>query len=133
MDNNNNNIIPFPKKNIKIRSENSPNLEEIQNNLEMMKHYHIQETIATVIPIIFNQLDISGFYVPDEESEDETADIKEGALIVESIRSLMCKHYGMYHPFQRIAEDVFIQDQEDENSFKIVEELNIVLKQSETE
>lgn len=123
--NDKNNIIPFPKKNINIKAE--VNIEDIQNNIEMMKHYHIQETIATIIPIIFNQLDIAGFYLPDEEDEMDD-DIKDGALIVESIRSLMCKHYGLYHPFQKVALDVFIQDEEEANSFKIVDELNVILK-----
>jgi hypothetical protein len=27
----------------------------------MARHYHIQETIANIAPLIFNQLEVSGF------------------------------------------------------------------------
>ena len=43
-----NNIVSFPKKNVNP----DISLEDVQNNLNMMKHYHIQETIVTLVPII---------------------------------------------------------------------------------
>ena len=85
-----NNVILFPKKNLNAK----PTLEmkEIEKNMEMMKHYHIQETIATVAPIIFNQMDLAGFNLGEE---NEISSIKDGAFIVESLRSMMCKYYGI--------------------------------------
>lgn len=123
---NSNNVIEFPKKN--INNKPSVSLEEIQQNLEMMKHYHIQETIANLAPIVFNQLEIAGFSVADEE----TADIKDGAFIVEALRSLMCKYYGIYHPFQQISDGVFSPDEQEIGALRIVDKLNLELKKSET-
>lgn len=123
-----NNVVVFPK----AKSENTKavsNFEEIQRNVDNMKHYHIQETILNLAPIIFNNLDIAGFGLSDEETDD----VKDGALIIEALRSYMCKYYGEYHPFQIIAENVFVPKDDEEGAFKIVEELAIDLKNPETE
>lgn len=117
-----NNIILFPKTNQNI--QHVPEIEEIKQNLDMMKHYHIQETIGTLAPIIFNQLEISGFY----NTEDEDNDIKDGAFLIESLRSIMCKFYGIYHPFQEIAENVFSPDAEEAGTLRIADSLNVQLK-----
>ena len=131
MTNKANNIVAFPLKNVNVHEQK---IEKIHHNLEMMKQYHIQETILNLTPIIFNHLDISGFGIVDD---DDVSDLKDGALIVEALRSYMCKHYGTFHPFQIIAENIFEQDtHKDEETYKIVEELNISLKdpeESETE
>lgn len=122
-----NNIVVFPKKSLKELPQQK--LEDIQTNMDMMKHYHIQETISLLTPIIFNQLDIAGFGL----SDDETSDIKDGALIVESLRSYMCKYYDLYHPFQIVAENVFIPDDDQEDAFRIANNLILELKNPETE
>jgi hypothetical protein len=96
-------------------------IEEINHNLEMMRQYHIQETVLNLAPIIFNQLDIAGFGL----AEDEDEDLKDGAFIVESLRSIMYKYYDMYHPFQDIAENVFVIEKDSEETFKIVDEINL--------
>jgi hypothetical protein len=116
------NVIVFPKANAQI--EKNINAEDIQRNMDMMKHYHIQETILNLAPIIFNQLDIAGFGLSDEEDDD----VKDGAMIIEALRSYMCKYYDEYHPFQIIAENVFIPKDDEEGAFKIVEELSVELK-----
>lgn len=121
-----NNVIQFPKKN--LNSKLPIDQDQIEKNMEMMKHYHIQETIATIAPIVFNQLELAGFSL----GEDETENIKDGAFIVESLRSLMCKYYDIYHPFQQISENVFTADSEDINVLKIAETLNLKLNKSET-
>ena len=122
-----NNVIVFPKKNMNPNMEYS-SFEEIDKNVEMMKHYHIQETIANIAPMIFNHLDVAGFDLSDEDATG----IKDGAFIVESIRALLCKHHGMYHPFQLLAENVFIPDEEESGALRITEHLNLELKKSET-
>ena len=119
-----NNVIQFPKAN--IRPGELIDIEDITRNVEMMKMYHIQETISNLAPIIFNQLDIAGFGIADEE----TTDIKDGAFIIESLRSLMCKYYDVYHPFQQIAENVFSPDMEEEGALKIADSINLELKNS---
>jgi len=121
-----NNVIVFPKHNPKVVDSRNTSIEEVQNNINMARHYHIQETISNLAPLIFNQLEVSGFNFP-EETDDE--DIKEGAFVIESIRSMLCRYYGIYHPFQRISDNVFIPDDEDEDgSMRIVDSLELNLK-----
>lgn len=121
-----NNIISFPKPYIGPTQTLSG--EEITRKMDMMKLYHIQETIANIAPMIFNQLDLAGFDISDEE----TMDIKDGAFLVEALRSIMCKYYGMYHPFQQISQNVFFPDQEEIGALKIADSINLNLKKSET-
>ena len=54
-----NNIIKFPL----IKKGNSKQIEpeEIENNLTMIKYNHIGETLALIIPILFNNLELAGF------------------------------------------------------------------------
>ena len=118
-------MIQFPKQNSRTSGEVIA-IEEITRNVEMMKLYHIQETIANLAPMIFNQLEISGFSITD----DEIADIKDGAFIVEALRSYMSKYYDIYHPFQQIAENVFAPDAEEIGALRIADSLNIELKNS---
>ena len=122
-----NNVIQFPKQNSRTSGEVIA-IEEITRNVEMMKLYHIQETIANLAPMIFNQLEISGFSITD----DEIADIKDGAFIVEALRSYMSKYYDIYHPFQQIAENVFAPDAEEIGALRIADSINIELKNSST-
>ena len=125
-----NNVIAFPKNNAKISKDNRT-VENIQQNLETMKHYHIQETILNLAPIIFNQLDIAGFGLDDDEEDN---DVKDGAFIIESLRSYMCKYYEIYHPFQKIAENIFEpKEGDEEGAFRIVDEISLDLKETKTE
>ena len=123
-----NNVIQFPKKNNNQTNRDDVALEEITHNVNMMKHYHIQETIANLAPIIFNNLEIAGFGISDDENDEI---IRDGAFIVEAIRSILCKHYDIYHPFQQIADNIFEPDDEEEGALRIVEKLNLKLKKSE--
>jgi hypothetical protein len=123
---NTNNVVQFPKKYEGPRV-NGLSAEDIQENVNMMKMFHIQETISNLAPIVFNHLEISGFDLFDEE---ESFAIKDGALIIESIRSMLCKHYGVFHPFQPLSEAVFEPDPEEEGSLKIVDNLNIEMTET---
>jgi hypothetical protein len=121
MSNSSNNVVNFPKgKN----ANKDITLEDIQHNMEMMRHYHIQETIQNLVPMIFNQLDIAGFGLIEDDID---IDVKDGALIVEALRSLMLKHYDMHHPFQQVAESIFVPHPKEEGAFKIVDKLELEL------
>lgn len=123
-----NNVVAFPKKHT-LKETPAQNLEDIQQNVELMRHYHIQETISHLTPIIFNHLDFAGFGIDEDDDMD---DIKDGAMVVEALRSYMLKYYDMYHPFQVVAENIFIPDKEDiEGALRIANTLNIELKNPE--
>lgn len=121
-----NNVVSFPKQ--YSGPKESITKEDITKNLDMMKQFHIQETIVNIAPMIFNQLDISGFVFDDDETPEN---LKHGAFIIESLRSIMCKYYEIYHPFQKLSEEIFYPDNEDPETLKIVDKININLKHDE--
>ena len=120
-----NNVIMFPQRNFGSEGKVAPpqSIEEIHNNMDYIKHVHIQETIATIAPKLFEQLTMAGYDLTDEGEDD----IKGGAFLVESIRSLLCKYYGIFHPFQEIAEMVFLAIDE-EGTLTIAERIEVDLK-----
>jgi hypothetical protein len=121
------NIIQFPNKREDLHA-NPANLEDVEDKVLNLKHYHISETLSAIIPNLFALMNSSGFLL--EDLEDEDAFIKDGAFLVESVRSIMCKHYGIPHPFQKIAQKVFIATKDgDETKFEVVDKLNIKFKQ----
>lgn len=124
-----NNVIAFPREYSGPQKEEL-SVENISRNIDNMKQFHIQETLTNVIPIIFTHLDLSGFALRDDDpKEDKT--LKDGALIVEAVRSFMCKYYGIYHPFQKLAETVFESDNEEPETLNIVDTINIKLKEED--
>jgi len=117
-----NNIIVFPNSSNIISFPKSK--EEIDQNLDATKQYHIDQAINLLIPTIFNHLRLAGF----ESEEENEFSIREGAFIVEAIRSHMFSHYGLKHPFQRIVEKVFIPDPNEEGSLTVTKTLKVTLK-----
>lgn len=121
-----NNVIAFPRE-----YKGPADLEKITENLDMMKHYHIQETIANIAPMIFTQLDIAGFSFSDDERAESEEALKEGAFIIEAIRAVLCRHYGMYHPFQDLSDQVFTIEDIEIPALKIVDSIDIKFRKTE--
>ena len=92
----------------------------------MVKFNHINETLATVIPMLFTNLELAGFNFSVDEEEDIDYSVKDGSFIVESVRSMLCKYHNIKHPFQDIAEAVFIKNETD-GSFAVTNKLNLDL------
>jgi hypothetical protein len=127
-----NNVVMFPRPYNGPVVNESPSMEEINQNTDMMKHFHIQETITNIVPMIFNQLDIAGFELLEEDEAGSQNNLKEGAFIVEGLRAIMCRHYGLYHPFQDVWENVFRPEIiSGEAALKIVDKLDIEFKKKD--
>ena len=112
-----NNVVTFPKSSIDLKNISEVDVEE---KIELLKQYHIEETLSVIIPSLFNKLEISGFM-----NDDENEYLKDGALIVESIRSFMLKYYSIYHPFQQISNTLFYIDRTDPLTLKIQDSATI--------
>lgn len=121
------NIIQFPRKNGMEDKFLPTSEEEINSKIDLLKYHHIHETLATVIPMLFSNLEAAGFDCSDDTDEN----LKDGAFVVEAIRSILCKYHGIDHPFQEIAQNVFLPDIDHEGMLKVVEELNIKFKDAE--
>lgn len=119
------NIINFPKEKISQREQVPKDINEIKINVDSMKYTHIQETISVITPMIFQQLSVAGFDIIDDDNEETS--LKDGAFLVETIRSILHRYYDLPHPFQKISESVFTIQ---ENGVLLVaDELCISLKE----
>jgi hypothetical protein len=99
----NNNVLCFPKPNIRMVPPQNPGaassaIIDFQDN-------YINEALGMVIPVLFEHLMILGF------SSDEDGDDHRGNFVVEALRSFMMQKYDAVHPFQKMADNLFIQDE----------------------
>jgi hypothetical protein len=73
----------------------------IQAGVKAVKANHVVEALLTIVPMLFNNLEIAGFSSTATDGLDST-------LIIEAIKSLMMKHHGLYHPLQDVAANLFV-------------------------
>lgn len=116
-----NNVIAFPTKNKQF--EGAPQtMVEVALNVNQIRYNHINETLQALVPMIFSNIELAGFdFIPNEDEEDPN--IKDGALLVESIRSMLCKHYNIDHPLQIVADELFVH--QEDGSFILADSLMI--------
>ena len=118
-----NNVLVFPIER-NVRPPQLQTMEEVNEHLELVRQFHIQETIEDIIPILYDQLEMYGFY-PDQ---DDVQHLRVGALVVESIRAFLCEVKGIDHPLQIIAENMFEQD--DNQDIIISDKVKITISSS---
>lgn len=121
-----NNVITFPKSKIVQKGATPPSTpEEIKMNLDCVKYNHVQETISLIAPMIFQQLSLAGFELMEDEDIDS---IKDTAFLIEAIKAMLYKYYELEHPFQKIAQNVFT---ENNGLLSITDTLELVLRLDE--
>lgn len=119
-----NNVIQFPKRGPE-RAIIPQSLKEVIDSVESVKQLHIQETLEAVVPMLFDRLSMAGF-----QPADEMEFIKDGALVVESIRSFLLKMYETSHPLQMIAMHLFEQV-DDEGNLEVSDKIKLVITPTE--
>jgi hypothetical protein len=126
------NVIQFPKSNVSgkfIPTDES----QIEDRMLYLKHHHINETLANVIPMLFTQLEAAAFDFGIDEDDSGDAYLKDGAFVVEAVRALLCRYHGLEHPFRELSDAVFTPDGAPEGGLKVVDSLNITFKNPELE
>jgi hypothetical protein len=94
------NIVQFPKEK---RGSPPQSLDEVHDNLENIRHIHVDETVGIIAEVIFDHLSLSGFnFTPEDESY-----VKDVALAFEAITSMLYKYHSMQYPLQIVADELF--------------------------
>jgi len=94
------NVVHFPKEK---RGGPPQNLEEVQSNIEAVRHLHVEETVSLLAGVIFDNLALAGFnFTPDN-----TSYTKDVALAFEALKSMLYKYHGMDYPMQEISDKLF--------------------------
>ena len=120
------NVIPFPRKRQSPLGEMAPqSMEEVEDTVDVVRQAHIQQTLEQVIPMLFDNLALAGF-----QPIDEMVFLKDGALIVEAARSFLNKVYGMSHPLQIIADNLFVQ-LDSEGNLEVSDKVKIIISPTE--
>lgn len=95
------NVIEFPNRNPDL-SGLPITMEDAEARITGVRQYYIDELATVVIENVANQLMTGGFDVLGDSCH------KEFALVIESVRALMCATTGLYHPFQDLAAQVMV-------------------------
>jgi len=121
---NTSNVIKFPFQSKHVTKHVT--LEETEKGINMIKYNHINSTLSTIVPMLFNNMELAGFHVVPEYGDNDDTHLKDGSLVVESIRSILCKYYDLKHPFQDLANNIFESIGED--SLKLVDRLEMKIE-----
>ncbi len=101
------NVIKFPKQ--KIDQETSiPSIEHLKEVALAVKEEQVEEATDIMTNIIIEQFIQAGFPI----SENDNA-IKDLCFLLESTKSLLCKYYGIDHPFHAFADACFLKKEDD--------------------
>lgn len=94
------NVVQFPGA-----KRNTPpqNIEEVQSNLDAVRQIHIEEAMSLIATVLFDNMQVAGFAFSPEDNES----IKDVALLLEALRSLLSKYHHIDHPFQLLSEELF--------------------------
>lgn len=96
-------VLKFPHQNKKV-----PSAEQLDVNIEAYKLSKVDIVADELYEDLFTKMHLFGF----DTTKD--SDYKDVALVVESIRSLLCKTYGVNHPLQQFADKSVVLDMDDE-------------------
>ena len=124
-----NNVILFPKD-----PKNLINIKQSVDSINNVRYNHINETLELIMPQLFNNMEIAGFPVYDDE-ENSTAELQENSIkacsmIVESVRAILMRNYDLYHPFQILSQQIFTKNIE---GYGLIPKLSIDFEKLEQE
>lgn len=78
-------------------------MDEVHDNLENVRHVHVDETMGIIAEVIFDHLSLSGFnFTPEDDSY-----VKDVALAFEAITSMLYKYHSIDYPLQIVADQLF--------------------------
>ena len=117
-----NNVIEFPRKRFTL-PDAPRTMEEVDESVDLVKKSHIQDTLELVVPMLFDNLTIAGF----NPSEEDAVLLKDGALIAESIRSLLCRLYDIDHPLQTLSSGLFVVGSSPDSFVTTIENPKIIV------
>ena len=112
-----NNIVVSPKLNSRI--ESSFSIEEMKSTIKKNKVEFSEFIADDILEEIFFRLNTLGINLQKEECDHSAA------LFVDSLESLILSSMGVYHPFQDLANEMYLTGEEifdftdDENQGKL--------------
>jgi len=97
-----NNVIHFPRSPKRQLADNIPSIEEAFTNLQIMKEDEMEAVVEMICANYIDTLEMAGFDVTSEPNV-----MMEVCFMMESVRSIISKYYGIEHSFQELANECF--------------------------
>lgn len=97
-----NNVITFPRSPKQQLIENIPSIEEAVMNLQIMKEEEMENVVEMLCSAYIDTLEMAGFNVTQEANI-----MNEVCFMMEAVRSIVSKYYGIDHVFQSLAAECF--------------------------
>lgn len=92
------NVVLFPK----IKRDSPPQtIEEIADKISQTRKDHVENLMYDMAPDIVNLLGSYGLDVTDPDN------IKDTAMVMESIKSMVCRQYNIDHSFHKMVDTIF--------------------------
>lgn len=107
------NVIQFPKAKKPHPKDEMPSATEIIQNIQGLKEGEIADITEVLGSMLLETIAASGFKL---NTTNET--MPSIAFFVESLKSLICLHYSISHPFQEIAKHCFVFDENGDMIFR---------------
>lgn len=108
--------------------------QQVVDSINNVRYNHVNETLDTVIPQLFNNIELAGFQIVGDTSltsEEFEKNVKACSLIVESVRAVLMDRYNMYHPFQMLADNIFCKNNDE--SYGLAPKLEMDFEELEKE
>ncbi len=121
------NVVEFPSR--ALAGTGLPQtMAEIDRHVENVRHVFVNEITEIVMNTAAQQMMAAGFDILDDEHK------KDFGLVIEAVRSCMCKSIALYHPFQEVSEEIMEEiDDEDGTSLIIADSINLKFRATEQE
>lgn len=97
-----NNVITFPRSPKQQLIDNVPSIEEAFTNLQIMKEDEMETVVEMLCSAYIDTLEMAGFNVTQEANV-----MNEVCFMMEAVRSIISKYYGIDHAFQDLAAECF--------------------------
>ena len=101
-----NNVVIFPKQ--KKEQGNMTTINEVKDRIEDVNMFHADEALEMLSELILSNLELLGFHL--DPSDEYYA--KDFFLSMEAMRSFLLKYHNLNHPIQKIAEELFVANED---------------------
>jgi hypothetical protein len=98
-----NNVITFPRSSKRQLSDNTPSIQEAFENLRSIKEEEMETVVDMICSNYIDTLEMAGFNVTEEPNV-----MNEVCFMMESVRAIVSKYYGIDHVFQGLAAECFV-------------------------
>lgn len=94
-------VVAFPSGDVQEKGRDP--LEGLTTE-QLYGYFQVGGAVGTVVPALLTHLASLDL---DVTEEDSAVSRKDGALMIESLKAMLCRHLGLDHPFHVLSDSLF--------------------------